>query len=79
MVNNTSVMLIKDIANILKIRPERLNADSQIGSVSEWDSFAHVEIMMYLEENYDLSIDEKTIEKLTNIKSILKELGIHSN
>jgi acyl carrier protein len=79
MKDNSSKKLINEIANILKVNPDRLNLNSGIGSVSEWDSFAHVEIMLYLEERYDLIINEQSIEKLIKIKHIFEELGFHSN
>jgi acyl carrier protein len=79
MKGNTIEALINDIAIILKVSPDRLNKNSSIGSIPEWDSFSHIEIMLYLEEKYDLLIDEHSIEKLVKIKNILREIESFKN
>ncbi|WP_455757116.1 acyl carrier protein [Sulfurimonas sp.] len=46
--------------------------NASFGSISEWDSFSHINLMMQLEEEFGVKIslsksqELKTVEKITN-------------
>lgn len=58
------------IAAALKIAREKLSDDLEYGSIQEWDSLAHVNLMLSLESRYDLEIDEDTMVELTTVGAI---------
>lgn len=58
------------IATTLKISPDQLSDDLEYGSIKEWDSLAHVNLMLKLESEYDLEIDEDTMIELTSVGAI---------
>ena len=58
------------IADTLKIAPEEVSDDLAYGSLPEWDSLAHVSLMLQLEAEYDIEIDEDTMVELTSIAAI---------
>ena len=63
--------LINQISQILKVSPKDLDSTADLGLSESWDSFAHVEIMLLLEENFLIEMNEVTIEKYSSLKSIL--------
>jgi acyl carrier protein len=64
--------LIQEIAGILKILTSELTADSRIGLTPGWDSMAHVDIMMLLEERCGIEISEDLLEHYTVLGNILE-------
>ncbi|PCI40922.1 MAG: hypothetical protein COB46_05490 [Rhodospirillaceae bacterium] len=59
------------VATVLNCDPSKLSSESGIMTQPGWDSFAQIEIMIYLSEVYSIEIDDKNIEKYSNIKSIV--------
>ena len=62
--------VVKDVALILKVAPNSLNDESKLGSIAQWDSMTHIDIMLYLEKNFDIQVDEKSIEFYSDFKNI---------
>lgn len=60
------------IAECLGIEKNLLNADTSYQSISEWDSFRHVNLMLKLEKEYGVRINERDILKLTSVNAIEK-------
>ena len=63
--------LIHQISQILKVSPKDLDTTAALGFTESWDSFAHVEIMLLLEEKFLIEMNEVTLEKYSSLKSIL--------
>lgn len=63
--------LIDTISEILKVPPTDLTPDSALGVTPGWDSMAHVDIMMVLEDRLGIEISEESLESLTTLGSIL--------
>ena len=57
--------------DVLKIPKEELSIELSINSVEQWDSLAHLELMLYLEEAHSLIINEESI--LMSMKIALKK------
>ena len=62
--------VVNDVALILKVSPDSLNDESKLGSIAQWDSMTHIDIMLYLEKNFDIQVDEKSIEFYSDFKNI---------
>lgn len=62
--------VIMDVASILNVAPNSLNDESKLGSIAQWDSMTHIDIMLYLEKNFDIQINEKSIEFYSEFKNL---------
>ncbi len=62
--------------NVLKISKEEISIELSINSVEQWDSVAHLELMLYLEETYSLLIDEESILVCSSAKGLCEKLNL---
>ena len=58
------------IADALKIPQTSVNDDLEYGAISEWGSFAHVNLMLMLEAKYGVEIDEEDMVELLSVAAI---------
>lgn len=75
--------LLQTIADILDIPSSRLELSSGANTMDEWDSLAHLNIVLGVEEAFDVRFAPERISELTSIEAILMELkqvqeGVHS-
>lgn len=63
------------IANTLKISPDEVTDGLEYGSIEQWDSLAHVNLMLKLESEYNLEIDEDTMVELVSVRAIREFVG----
>lgn len=64
------------LAERLKITEEEVNEDLAINGVWQWDSLAHLELMMYLEEEFAVTIDEDSILACSSARGLSEFLGL---
>ncbi|MCC5468318.1 citrate/2-methylcitrate synthase [Pelosinus baikalensis] len=60
------------ICEVLKISPDVVNDDLCYMSISEWSSLNHINLMLAIEENFDIKIDNELVLTLTSAKAIKK-------
>lgn len=66
---------LRDIlADILEISPDQLTPDLGVGTVENWDSFRHLQIILALEGEYSVQFDPSRIAELTTVSQIQAEL-----
>ena len=58
------------IASAFRINPARVTDALAFNGIPEWDSLAHMELMLALEEAYGVSIDEDRMIELTSVAAI---------
>ncbi len=58
------------IATALKIPVTQVTDDLAYEGVEQWDSLAHVNLMLAIEARYDIEIDEDVMIELTNVRAI---------
>ncbi len=58
------------IAGALKIPVERISDDLEYGTLFEWGSLAHVNLMLGLEAKYGVEIDEEVMVELLSVRNI---------
>ena len=68
------------IAGALRISPAKVTDALAFNAVPEWDSLAHMELMLALEAAYGVSIDEDRMIELISVGAIRRFLkdGSHS-
>ena len=68
---------IKEIVSeVIEVEKSNLNIDSGIGmELPEWDSFAHLQILMSVEDFFKIKFTVKEIQTLTSIKTIYRAVN----
>jgi acyl carrier protein len=59
------------MAEVLRLPVERIGADATIGSVPNWDSTAHMRMMLALEDEFGIDLDEAHMVEMTSLAKIL--------
>ena len=62
---------IEFFTSLLNVDPTELTCGLDMANLQQWDSFAHVQIMMFLEENYGVVINEETLIKYSHFENII--------
>ena len=68
--------LIILISKILKIKKNKININSSIYNIKEWDSVNHINIVIEIERKYNKKINPDVASELVSIKKIKKFLKI---
>jgi citrate synthase len=63
------------IAGAFRISPARVTDALAFNAIPEWDSLAHMELMLALEAAYGVSIDEDQMIELTSVGAIRRFLN----
>jgi acyl carrier protein len=62
------------IASTLKVTPDKITRETSDKDLVAWDSLAHVNLMMGLEETFDLFLEVEDFTQLTSVLAILEYL-----
>jgi acyl carrier protein len=62
------------IATTLKVTPEKITRETSDKDLAAWDSLAHVNLMMSLEQTFDLFLEVEDFSRLTSVPAILEYL-----
>jgi acyl carrier protein len=62
------------IAATLKVSPVKITRETSDKDLAAWDSLAHVNLMMSLEQTFDLFLEVEDFPKLTSVPAILEYL-----
>lgn len=58
------------LAEVLEISPDRINLSTEQNQLEEWDSLAHLKLIMRLEQELNISISMEEVSELTSIDKI---------
>jgi acyl carrier protein len=65
------------MATMLKLDPSDINEDSSMDNLSNWDSLRHMNLVLALEEEFEVTIPDEDAGNITSyklIKHVLNEL-----
>jgi len=62
------------IASTFKVAPDKITRETSDKDLVVWDSLAHVNLMMSLEQTFDLFLDVEDFTQLTSVPAILEYL-----
>jgi acyl carrier protein len=62
------------IAATLRLRPEAVGASASADDLPAWDSLGHVNIMMALEQSFDLYVEVEDFDRLRSVDAIVRYL-----
>jgi acyl carrier protein len=71
------IRLQSSLAEMLGVSPDQFNLDASLYSSLGADSLDFVELVMELEEEFDLNIPHSKAEKMTTIKDLIRYLLDH--
>jgi acyl carrier protein len=62
------------LSQTLKIPADRITPDTAAADLPAWDSLAHVNLMMSLEQAFDIMLDVEEFPELMSVRAILARL-----
>ncbi len=62
------------LAETFRVDLAEISPDAQLGELPQWDSMAHMDLMLALEARYAVQITAETIGGLTSLPLILDHL-----
>lgn len=66
------------IAETLQLPLERVGPDASMDTLPEWDSVAHVNLMMSVEQEFDLMLEVEDFGRLTSVQAIVGHCAAHA-
>lgn len=69
------------MAEVLRLPVDRIGTDAAIGNVPNWDSTAHMRMMLALEDAFGIELDEAHMVEMTSlakIRAVVEELQAKS-
>lgn len=70
---------IKSImSKILKIPETKIHAESSPDNIETWDSLKHINLVLALEQSFDITFDEEEIFQLISYEMILARVNAKS-
>jgi acyl carrier protein len=58
------------MAEVLRLPADRIGADTAMGAVPNWDSTAHMRMMIALEDAFGIDLDESRMVEMTSFSRI---------
>jgi acyl carrier protein len=72
---NSFAQLQSLIATTLKVPASAITPQTRNEDVASWDSLGQVNLIMALEQSFDLEVDVEEFAELTSVSAILKYLS----
>ena len=62
----------KIMGRVWEIAPEEIPSDAGFNDIVQWDSIGHVNLLIALEKEYNITIDYEMLTKLVGIPAIIQ-------
>ena len=62
------------ISTTLKVTPDKISRETSDKDLVSWDSIAHVNLMMSLEQTFDVLLEVEEFAQLTSVPAIIEYL-----
>ena len=62
------------LSEVFKVKKNDITIDSNVNNIKNWDSLAHVNLIISLENKLNIKLDAKTASRLISVREILKLL-----
>jgi acyl carrier protein len=69
---NKTLDLKQILSETFKIKKEDITIDTDVNNTRKWDSLAHVNLIVNLEEKLNIKLDAKTASRLISVKEIVR-------
>ena len=67
------------LGDVFKIEPQSINDDTSVDNVEKWESLTHLNLVLALEDAFNISFSEEQTVEILNyslIKLVLQEHGV---
>lgn len=64
------VRILEILSNVFEVEITNLNEDSSIDNIENWDSIRHLNLILALEEEFNIIIPDEEVGDLVNFKLI---------
>jgi acyl carrier protein len=61
-------------SDIFELEIEEIDSDTSTDNIDTWDSLHHMDLIVAIEDEFDVSFDEEDIPELQNYAEILEHL-----
>ena len=69
--------LYKILSQVLNIPIEQINNESSPDTITEWDSLKHMNLVLTIEQEFDIQFTEEQIIEMLNVALIVETLKEH--
>ena len=66
--------VLKIVSQVMEVPLEQLNEESSPDNVKNWDSLKHMNLILALEEEFDVSFSDEEIVELLSVEIIVETL-----
>ena len=78
-ITNMSVEdIYRVVSRVLRIPPEKITRELSIHKVDTWNSLTHIELVISIEERFDIQLSEDEIVAMTSIGEMIRILSDRS-
>lgn len=67
---NQRVKILEVMSSVFEVELTSLNEESSIDSIENWDSLRHLNLILALEEEFNITIPDEEVGNLVNYKLI---------
>jgi acyl carrier protein len=67
---NQKAKILEVMSSVFEVELSTLNEDSSIDSIENWDSIRHLNLILALEEEFNITIPDEEVGDLVNYKLI---------
>ena len=78
--NNNEEKLKQVMADVFGIPADAIGDSSSLETIERWDSIGHLNLVLALEEQFNVSFNEDQMTEITSyplVKGVLEDLGVH--
>jgi len=62
--------ILSTIGRVMEVPPESLSDESSPENVAKWESLRHMNLMMALEQEFDIRFTDEQIMEMVNVRKI---------
>lgn len=67
---NQKIKILEVMSSVFEVELTSLNEDSSIDNIENWDSIRHLNLILALEEEFNITIPDEEVGDLVNYKLI---------
>jgi len=66
--------VLKIVSQVMEVHLEQLNEESSPDTIENWDSLKHMNLILALEEEFDVTFSDEEIVELLSVEIIVETL-----
>lgn len=75
--NKNEIKLQELLSIVFKVPPEKIDANTSPDTLPEWDSLKHLNMILALEEQFDIAISEEDAMQMVSFELLVLTLREH--